>query len=309
MNYIKLLEDEAIQLRKQGIISLEELGLYLMLVSTANGFKWKNPFDGTNTFICGLIGKNETTLIRMRNRLKQVGLIDFEPGQKGKPTRYYLTPPENTLEYTGGNTPNLPVKTGVNARGKTIVKTGVETKVNSHDNNKQNKSKLNHEEGRSGEGLFSERAVVENSPEPPNANLFRSFSLEEILQDAWLQMNHIPLAYVEVWFAKYSSEGWMTGGAYPKPIPQPAHKIVQHWKDGKIMPDLKTKFGEERAVTVPQWNGKKNGYDPNEPLTLEFEGKTYTYKRGDCDYNGNIVNQDHPNFNEIQMAQLLGGGF
>ena len=90
MNYIELIEKQAVQLRKQGIISTAEFGAYVLIVSTANGFRWKNPFSATNQYFMWVIGCDEKTFIRIRNKLKQVGLLDFVSGKKGQPTKYTL---------------------------------------------------------------------------------------------------------------------------------------------------------------------------------------------------------------------------
>jgi hypothetical protein len=135
----------------------------------------------------------------------------------------------------------------------------------------------------------------------------KSVPLEDLLQDAALMMGNVPPDFIEAWWLKYDSEGWMTGGQFPKPIFKPAAKIRQHWLDDKLMPNAR-KYGEERSTSSPVWNGKaNNGSNPDEELSIEFDGEVYAFKRRDCNYNGEIVNQDHQFFNQIQMAQMLGG--
>jgi hypothetical protein len=126
------------------------------------------------------------------------------------------------------------------------------------------------------------------------------------MNDFNIQQWNLPRDYVEAWWMKYESEGWVTGGEYPKPIEKPGLKIVEHWRvKNRLMPGG-GRYGEE-SPSIPQWSGKKNGYNPNEELSIEFGGARYLYKRGDCNPLGEIVNQDHPHFNEIQMAQIMSG--
>ena len=313
MNYIELVEKNAVPLRYQGVISLDELGLYVMLIHISNSLFWKNPFDATNPFVVGLIGKDEKTLIRMRNKLKQVGLIDFEPGAKGKPTRYRIIAQGGAAKPVGisGDFP-------VNPSVKSAVKSAVNPPAKPPDNNKQKQKPNFLDEPKKNEEHFSEERAGNDilptsrsgSPSKPEfhakPNHARSLTLEELLNDFEIQKWNIPHAYVEAWWMKYESEGWVTGGEYPKPIAKPGLKIAQHWRVGeKLMPNG-GKYGDESTYT-PQWNGRKNGYNPNEELSIEFGGARYTYKRGDCNPLGEIVNQDHPFFNEIQMAQMMTG--
>ncbi|MGL5914027.1 MAG: hypothetical protein ACRCZB_07660 [Bacteroidales bacterium] len=90
MNYIELI-NQYWQLREQGMITGAEGDLYLYLIHTSNKLNWKNPFNQSNKLICAILNTSEPTLIRHRNTLKQVGLIEFESGKAVRQnTQYYL---------------------------------------------------------------------------------------------------------------------------------------------------------------------------------------------------------------------------
>jgi hypothetical protein len=90
MNYIELINSYW-QLREQGMITGAEGDLYLYLLHTSNKLGWKNPFNQSNALIRAILNISEPTLIRHRNALKQVGLLEFESGKAVKKnTQYYL---------------------------------------------------------------------------------------------------------------------------------------------------------------------------------------------------------------------------
>jgi hypothetical protein len=101
MNYIILL-NQFWQLRREVPFSNAEADLYFCLVEISNGLQWKNPFQQSNALIGATIGVSEKTLINARNRLKQNGLIDFDPGSKRNPSSYRLKYLPNTLEKFQG---------------------------------------------------------------------------------------------------------------------------------------------------------------------------------------------------------------
>jgi hypothetical protein len=90
MNYIEMI-NQYWQLREQGILTGAEGDLYMYLLHVSNKLGWKNPFNQSNALICAILNTSEPTLIRHRNTLKQVGLINFERGKAIKRnTEYYL---------------------------------------------------------------------------------------------------------------------------------------------------------------------------------------------------------------------------
>ncbi|MBS5907842.1 MAG: hypothetical protein KIC84_11515 [Dysgonomonas mossii] len=90
MKYIDLINN-VWELREQGIISSLEQDLYLYLIHKCNRLNWKNPFNQSTDILCSVLGINRNTLTQRRNRLKQLGLIDFKDGiTKKKPAEYRL---------------------------------------------------------------------------------------------------------------------------------------------------------------------------------------------------------------------------
>jgi hypothetical protein len=82
----------------------------MFLVQECNEQDWENPFECPNGRICTSIGITEKSVIDARNRLKQLGLIDFENGvTKQKSPRYYLLDYWNKVSIAGGNGVSIPV--------------------------------------------------------------------------------------------------------------------------------------------------------------------------------------------------------
>lgn len=128
MNYIQLITQFWKTRRKKRITSLQA-DLYLFLVQECNEQDWENPFQCPNGRICTTIGITEKSVIDARNRLKQLGLIQFESGvTKSKSPVYYL------LDYWNkvSNPVSIPVSIGVSNEGGNEVYTI---------KNKQNKTK------------------------------------------------------------------------------------------------------------------------------------------------------------------------
>lgn len=81
MNYIELI-NQFWMMRRSKRITSSEADLYFYLLKECNERNWENPFSHPNMLICATIGCSEKTLIEVRNRLKQKGLIDFESGER-----------------------------------------------------------------------------------------------------------------------------------------------------------------------------------------------------------------------------------
>ncbi len=100
MNYIELMH-QVWALREQGMITAHEQDLYMYLVHKCCLFGWKNPFAQTTNLICAELGIERHAVIVRRNKLKQLGLIDFEEGKtRGKPAQYRLCVNKTTHTYT-----------------------------------------------------------------------------------------------------------------------------------------------------------------------------------------------------------------
>ncbi len=72
-------------------ISASQTQLYFAILDEANAFGWEFPVAIPNRKLIVKVGMSEPTLISTRNKLKQLGLIDFDPGKrKASPPLYYL---------------------------------------------------------------------------------------------------------------------------------------------------------------------------------------------------------------------------
>lgn len=132
MNYIELI-NQFWKTRRSVKFSSNESDLYYFLLQESNSRSWENPFECSNGLICASIGLTEKTLIDVRNRLQQKGLIEFEAGQKKRKSPVY------TLLYCK----NVSITTSITG-SKTVGITGSKT-VNSLINKtetKQNQTKL-----------------------------------------------------------------------------------------------------------------------------------------------------------------------
>ncbi len=88
--------------------SSNEAFLYFYLLNECNIRGWQNPFEHPNKTIVLATGMAEKTVIEVRNRLQQKGLIEFVSGKRNvKSPSYYL--PEvsrmgsNMVSRTGSN--------------------------------------------------------------------------------------------------------------------------------------------------------------------------------------------------------------
>ncbi|MEX6691231.1 hypothetical protein QTN47_27225 [Danxiaibacter flavus] len=99
MNYLELI-NQYWDLREQGILLGSEGEYYLFLLHKCNRLAWKNPFNLSNQLCCGYLGIQEKSLIKYRNKLKQVGLIDFKSGTKGNNTEYRIHFPNTCKKYS-----------------------------------------------------------------------------------------------------------------------------------------------------------------------------------------------------------------
>lgn len=90
MSYIDLI-NQFWMIRRSRKITPAQAYLYFGLLQECNEREWENPFEYPNESICARIGISEPTMIDARARLKQLGLIDFESGERNKKSpKYYL---------------------------------------------------------------------------------------------------------------------------------------------------------------------------------------------------------------------------
>lgn len=89
MNYLKLIL-RFWKLRRSKRITNLQADLYFYLIQECNERDWENPFECSNKLICGSITISEPSLIDARNRLQQLGLIEFNSGKRNEKSPLYL---------------------------------------------------------------------------------------------------------------------------------------------------------------------------------------------------------------------------
>ena len=100
--------------------SSNEVFLYFYLLNECNIRGWQNPFEHPNKTIVLATGISEKTVIEVRNRLQQKGLITFESGKKNaKSPVYYLLDESKTVSKEVSKTVSKRVSKTVNIKDKT----------------------------------------------------------------------------------------------------------------------------------------------------------------------------------------------
>ena len=100
--------------------SPNEVFLYFYLLNECNIRGWQNPFEHPNKTIVLATGISEKTVIEVRNRLQQKGLITFESGKKNaKSPVYYLLDESKTVSKEVSKTVSKRVSKTVNLNIKT----------------------------------------------------------------------------------------------------------------------------------------------------------------------------------------------
>lgn len=108
MNYIKLI-NQFWQLRRSKRITNLQADLYFFLVQECNQRDWENPFECSNKIIIAGIDVAMSSLQDARNRLQQLGLIEFKAGQKNQANPVYfitecIADNRQYLRNSGGDT-------------------------------------------------------------------------------------------------------------------------------------------------------------------------------------------------------------
>ena len=100
--------------------SPNEVFLYFYLLNECNIRGWQNPFEHPNKTIVLATGISEKTVIEVRNRLQQKGLITFESGKKNaKSPVYYLLDESKTVSKEVSKRVSKTVSKTVNLKDKT----------------------------------------------------------------------------------------------------------------------------------------------------------------------------------------------
>ena len=91
MNYIKQL-NAFYKLIQVNVVSSNAQCLYNYLLSVNNELGWVERFTKSNFVICGATQLSRRTLDRVRNELKQKGLIEYEKGTSNQAGTYKIIP-------------------------------------------------------------------------------------------------------------------------------------------------------------------------------------------------------------------------
>lgn len=108
------------QMNRSVEFSSNEVFLYFYLLNECNIRGWQNPFEHPNKTIVLATGISEPTVIEVRNRLQQKGLISFESGKKNaKSPVYYLNDLSKPLSKVLSKTLSKPLSKKANLYNKT----------------------------------------------------------------------------------------------------------------------------------------------------------------------------------------------
>lgn len=187
MNYIELIKNFWLQHNAYSL-TVTETALYFYLLETNNLCRWANTFNRNNSKVLADLGiASLKTLSNARNRLKQVGLIDFKT-KNGSPN----------VAYT------LVIFTEVRAQVDTEVRAQVDAEVGTEIIKHKHKQK---QVGNSGE-LFPPDQPPKNKPPkpkvefiPPTAEEVREYFRDK-LPDWELQ--------ADIFYNHFSGLGWKT---------------------------------------------------------------------------------------------------
>lgn len=90
MNYIELI-NRFWTIDMEAQFSPVETKLYFALLHIANRLRWKQPLSVPNKRLLAMVGCSQATLIRARQRLNDLHLIDYKKGSTRKAGKYYFS--------------------------------------------------------------------------------------------------------------------------------------------------------------------------------------------------------------------------
>lgn len=102
-----------------------ESSLFIYLLARANNVGWKNPFPVASQNVVSVLGMSYMTLVNVRNRLKEKGLIDFREGKRGVEAPQYCLPERNadgSVYFPWDNAVDNPVSSESTVKGQSNVK-------------------------------------------------------------------------------------------------------------------------------------------------------------------------------------------
>lgn len=119
------------QIRRYKPMTAHEADFYFFLLKECNIRNWLCPFELPTRLIQAELGYSNKTVIDLRNRLKQKGLIDFIEGNRREKAASYIllvTSGNQIVNQTGNQSSNQ----SSNQNGNPIIKTKNKTKNNNN---------------------------------------------------------------------------------------------------------------------------------------------------------------------------------
>jgi hypothetical protein len=228
MNYIELI-NQFWRMRRSKIITSVEADLYYYLMNVCNELNWENPFEHPNKLICATIGVTEKTMIAARNRLKQKGLIDFQPGKRKSKSPVY------TLLY---------------CKNSSTKESKKESKNDSKKESKKESKKGN---------LITKPNETNNTPISPKSEKQLSLPFEsENFRELWEQLLELPK-----WRKKPLSSlklALKKLGRYEDSFAcELMEQAIEGNYQGVVFPDTDEKY--------QKWKKVQSGFDPKNPIT------------------------------------------
>lgn len=247
MNYIELL-NQFWQTRRRVRLSSNEADLYYFLMNESNSRMWENPFECTNILICATIGMSEKTLIDVRNRLVQKGLIFVEAGQKKKKSPVY------TLLYCKKESINVSIE------GSITDSINVSKNPNIIYKHKQ-------------ETKTKEKEKAKRFSPPTLDDVFDFFTKEKNLNLSEAKYRS------ERFFLFYDSKNWMVGKNKMTNWKSAATKSLE-WEDKSNKDSSKTEYIVSKKISED--NGKKlmNEFEKRQKLRVTREEAIQMKKAG-----------------------------
>lgn len=133
MNYIKQLNAFYDWLLLNPI-SAKEQALYLAILHLNNKSGWREEFTIANQTLQAICSMSRSELHKLRNKLEQIGLIEYQRGKKNQAGKYKICFLYETNTETN-------VETHMETNQDTHVETNVETNMEHITKHKQNKTK------------------------------------------------------------------------------------------------------------------------------------------------------------------------
>lgn len=115
------------QIRRYKPMTAHEADFYFFLLKECNIRNWLCPFELPTRLIQAELGYSNKTVIDLRNRLKQKGLIDFIEGNRREKAASYIL-----LVTSSNQTGNQSSNQNGNQNGNLIIKTKNKTKNNNN---------------------------------------------------------------------------------------------------------------------------------------------------------------------------------